>query len=164
MKVSALMRWAGPAAIAGAWFTVISDQLGLVTHLPEVGTAETTGYHAVGSGLFLLVLTLLFVGMLGLYARWSGPDGPTVIEYGDGYARYVLVEFSEEGLHRANGQRGVAGGRRTPGSGRDGSPDRGESGPRALETPPPALRSPERRRDVPRSQAVRTRADCLSCP
>ncbi len=102
MKFSALMRWAGPAAIAGAWFTVISDQLGLVTHLPEAGTAQTNGYHAVGSGLFLLVFTLLFVGMLGLYARRSGPDGPTVIEYGDGHARYVLVEFSEEGLQRLN--------------------------------------------------------------
>ncbi len=93
MKVSKIMRWIGPAAIAGAGFTVVSDQLGLVTHLPDLAS-DATGYHAVGSGLFLLVFTLLLVGMIGLYVR-PNPDGPKVIEYGDARARYVLVEEEE---------------------------------------------------------------------
>ncbi len=94
-KVSALMRWVGPMAIVGATFAVISDQLGLVVHLPEAG-ADTMGYHAVGSGLFLFVLTLLLVGMVGLYAGRGESSGAKVIEYGDHHARYVLVEDSEE--------------------------------------------------------------------
>lgn len=94
MKVSKIMRWIGPASIAGAGFAVISDQLGLVTHLPDLAS-DGTGYHAVGSGLFLFVFTLLLVGMVGLYAR-PNPDGPKVIEYGDARARYVLVEEPEE--------------------------------------------------------------------
>ncbi|MBA3390233.1 MAG: hypothetical protein H0U02_12865, partial [Rubrobacter sp.] len=65
-KVSAVMRWLGPAAILGAAFYVVSDQLGLVTHFPGLGD-DASGYHAVGSGLFLLIFTLLLVGMFGLY-------------------------------------------------------------------------------------------------
>ncbi len=95
MKVSAMMRWVGPAAIAGAAFVVVSDQVGLVVHLPEMGN-DSMGYHAVGSGLFLLIFTLLLVGMFGLYARRSDPDGPKVIEYGDAHARYVLVKEPEK--------------------------------------------------------------------
>jgi hypothetical protein len=94
-KVSAVMRWVGPIAIVGATLAVISDQLGLVVHLPEAG-ADTMGYHAVGSGLFLFVLMLLLVGMIGLYAGRNDPSGPRVIEYGDRHARYVLVEDSDE--------------------------------------------------------------------
>ena len=82
-------------AIVGATFAVISDQLGLVVHLPEAG-ADTMGYHAVGSGLFLFVLTLLLVGMIGLYAGRGDSSGAKVIEYGDRHARYVLVEDYEE--------------------------------------------------------------------
>lgn len=94
-KVSALMRWVGPIAIVGATFAVISDQLGLVVHLPEAG-ADTMGYHAVGTGLFLFVLTLLLVGMIGLYAGRGDSSGAKVIEYGDHHARYVLAEDFEE--------------------------------------------------------------------
>ena len=94
-QVSALMRWVGPVAIVGATFAMISDQLGLVVHLPEAG-ADTMGYHAVGSGLFLFVLTLLLVGMIGLYAGRGDSSGAKVIEYGDRHARYVLVEDYEE--------------------------------------------------------------------
>ena len=94
-QVSALMRWVGPVAIVGATFAVISDQLGLVVHLPEAG-ADTMGYHAVGSGLFLFVLTLLLVGMIGLYSGRGDSSGAKVIEYGDRHARYVLVEDYEE--------------------------------------------------------------------
>lgn len=95
-KISTMMMWVGPAAILGAAFYVVSDQLGLVTHFPGLGD-DASGYHAVGSGLFLLIFTLLLVGMFGLYARRSDPDGPTVIEYGDASARYVLVTEPEEG-------------------------------------------------------------------
>ncbi len=90
-----MMRWVGPAAIAGAAFVVVSDQAGLVVHLPEMGN-DSMGYHAVGSGLFLLVFTLLLVGMFGLYARRPDPYGAKVIEYGDARARYVLVREPEE--------------------------------------------------------------------
>jgi hypothetical protein len=94
-RVSALMRWVGPVAIVGATFAMISDQLGLVVHLPEAG-ADTMGYHAVGSGLFLFVLTLLLVGMIGLYAGRGDSSDAKVIEYGDRHTRYVLVEDYEE--------------------------------------------------------------------
>ena len=95
MKVKAMMRWVGPAAIAGAAFVVLSDQVGLVVHLPEMGN-DSMGYHAVGSGLFLLVFTLLLVGMFGLYARRPEPGAAKVVEYGDAHARYVLVEENGE--------------------------------------------------------------------
>ena len=94
-KLRAMMKWVGPAAIVGGTFAMISDQVGLVVHLPEMGQ-DTMGYHAVGSGLFLLVVTLLFVGMLGLYARRPDPRDAKVIEYGDAHARYVLVEEHED--------------------------------------------------------------------
>lgn len=98
MKVSKIMRWLGPAAIAAAVFAVISDQLGLITHLPEI-TSDATGYHAVGSGLFLLVLTLLLVGMVRLYVH-PNPAGPKVVEYGDALSRYILLEELEEDSHQ----------------------------------------------------------------
>lgn len=94
-KVSAAMRWVGPAAMLGAALVVISDQVGLVVHLPEMGN-DSMGYHAVGSGLFLLIFTLLLVGMFGLYARRPEPGSQKVIEYGDSRARYVLVTESKE--------------------------------------------------------------------
>ncbi len=93
-KVSAVMWWVGPLAIMGAVFAVISDQVGLVVHLPEMGD-DALGYHAVGSGLFLFVLVLLLVGMLGLYAH-QPEGGAKVLEYGDAKARYVLAELVEE--------------------------------------------------------------------
>jgi hypothetical protein len=93
-KVSAVMWWVGPLAIVGAVFAVISDQIGLVVHLPEMGD-DAMGYHAVGSGLFLFVLVLLLIGMLGLYAHQ--PEGSAkVLEYGGPNVRYVLAELAEE--------------------------------------------------------------------
>ena len=93
-KVSAVMWWVGPLAIVGAVFAVISDQIGLVVHLPEMGD-DAMGYHAVGSGLFLFVLVLLLIGMLGLYAHQ--PEGSAkVLEYGGPNDRYVLAELAEE--------------------------------------------------------------------
>lgn len=94
-KIRTMMKWVGPLAIAGGTFAMISDQIGLVVHLPEVGH-DSMGYHAVGSGIFLLVVTLLFVGMLGLYARRPDPRDARVIEYGDAQARYVLVVEEEQ--------------------------------------------------------------------
>ena len=101
-KVSAVMWWVGPLAIVGAVFAVISDQIGLVVHLPEMGD-DAMGYHAVGSGLFLFVLVLLLIGMLGLYAHQ--PEGSAkVLEYGGPNVRYVLAELAEEEPRRAKQQ------------------------------------------------------------
>jgi hypothetical protein len=95
MKVSAMMRWVGPAAIAGGVLMVFSDLLNLTIYVPGLGEAAHTGYQAVGSGVILFALTLLLVGMVGLYARSGPADGARVIEYGDAQARYVLAELVE---------------------------------------------------------------------
>ena len=92
MKGLAMMRWAGLAAVVGGMFMTFSDLLNLTIYVPGLGEAAHTGYQAVGSGVILLALTLLFVGMVGLFARAPRPGGPRVLEYGDAHARYVLVE------------------------------------------------------------------------
>jgi len=94
MKGLGMMRWAGLAAIVGGMFMMFSDFLNLTIYVPGLGEAAHTGYQAVRSGVILLALTLLFVGMVGLFAG-SRPGGPRVIEYGDANARYVLVEPDE---------------------------------------------------------------------
>ena len=96
MKLSTLMRWAGPAAIGGGGFMVFSRLSGLPIQIPYLSQDTPTGYAAVGSGLVLFALVLLLVGMVGLYAGRPGPHGGGVIEYGDARGRYVLIE--EEGL------------------------------------------------------------------
>ena len=63
MKVSGLMRWVWPAAIAGGVFLVLSDLSGLPITIPYVSPASPSGYDAVGSGVILIALTLLLVGM-----------------------------------------------------------------------------------------------------
>ncbi len=93
MKISALARWVGPAAIAGGVLMVFSDLLNLTIYVPGLGEAANTGYQAVGLGVILFAMTLLLVGMVGLYARSAPAGGARVIEYGDARARYVLVEF-----------------------------------------------------------------------
>jgi hypothetical protein len=93
MKGLRMMRWAGLAAVAGGMFMTFSDLLNLTIYVPGLGEAAHTGYQAVGSGVILLALTLLFVGVVGLFAGTSRTDGPKVIEYGDAHARYVLAEF-----------------------------------------------------------------------
>ena len=82
MKISALMRWVGPAAIAGGVFLVLSDLSGLPITIPYVSPASPSGYDPVGSGVILIALTLLLVGMVGLYARRPAPGAARVIEYG----------------------------------------------------------------------------------
>ena len=96
MKVSAVMKWAGPAAIVSAVFMIFSDLLNLTIYVPGLGEAAHTGYQAVGSGVILLGLMLLLVGMVGLYVRSAPPAGPRVIEYGDARFRYVLMELTED--------------------------------------------------------------------
>jgi hypothetical protein len=85
MKVSLLMRWVGPAAIAGGVFLVLSDLSGLPITIPYLSTASPTGFDAVGTGVILIALTLLLVGMAGLYARRPAAGAARVIEYGDAY-------------------------------------------------------------------------------
>lgn len=67
MRRSEVLRSVWPSAIVGGIFMVASDLVGLTTYLP--GIAEPAGYHAVTSGLILWALTLLFVGLIGVYAR-----------------------------------------------------------------------------------------------
>ena len=102
MKVSELMRWVGPAAIAGGVFLVFSDLSGLPITIPYLSTASPTGYDAVGSGVILIALTLLMVGMLGLYARRPAPNAAKVIEYGDAYREEVA--HPEQTAPEATGQ------------------------------------------------------------
>ncbi len=93
MKALRMMRWSGLAATVGGMFMVFSDLLNLTVYVPGLGEAAHTGYQAVGSGVILLALTLLFVGVVGLFAGSPRAGGPRVIEYGDARARYVLAEF-----------------------------------------------------------------------
>jgi hypothetical protein len=99
MKISAAMRWAGPAAIVSAVFMIFSDLLNLTIYVPGLGEAAHTGYQAVGAGVILMGLMLLLVGMVGLYARSAPPNGPRVLEYGDARFRYVLMELTEDEVH-----------------------------------------------------------------
>jgi hypothetical protein len=112
MRLSTLMRWGGPVAIVSGVFTMFSDLLGLTIYVPGLGEAANTGYQVVGAGVILIALMLLVVGMVGLYAGQQRPGGPRVIEYGDGYARYVLTESRPTKpageRARAVGTRGVA--------------------------------------------------------
>ena len=82
MKLSTVIRWGGPVAIVSGVFTMFSDLLGLTIYVPGLGEAANTGYQAVGSGVILFALTLLVVGMVGLYAGQPRPGGPRVIEIG----------------------------------------------------------------------------------
>ena len=94
MKVSDLMRWVGPAAIAGGVFLVFSDLSGLPITIPFLSASAPTGYDAVGSGVILFALTLLLVGMAGLYARRPAPVAARVIEYGE--ARQEDIVHAEQ--------------------------------------------------------------------
>ncbi|MBA2712486.1 MAG: hypothetical protein H0U55_02900 [Rubrobacteraceae bacterium] len=89
MKISVLMRWVGPAAIAGGVFMVLSDLSGLPIIIPYLSTVSPTGFDAVGSGLILAALTLLLVGMVGLYARGPAAGAARVIEYGEAHQESV---------------------------------------------------------------------------
>jgi hypothetical protein len=90
MRLSTVIRWGGPVAIVSGVFTMFSDLLGLTIYVPGLGEAANTGYQAVGSGVILFALTLLVVGMVGLYAAQPKPGGPKVIEIG-----YPLPEGTE---------------------------------------------------------------------
>ncbi len=105
MRLSTLIRWGGPMAIVSGVFTMFSDYLGLTIYVPGLGETANTGYQAVGSGVILFALTLLIVGMMGLYAGQPKPSGARVIEYGDGHARYVLAEVEEPRPAEPTGER-----------------------------------------------------------
>jgi len=92
VKISVLLRWVGPAAIASGVFMVFSDLSGLPITVPYLSQTSPTGFDAVGSGLILFALVLLLVGMVGLYAKQSEPRGARVIEYGEGYPRDFVEE------------------------------------------------------------------------
>jgi hypothetical protein len=96
MKVSALMRWVGPAAIAGGVFLVLSDLSGLPITIPYLSTTSPSGFDAVGSGLILVALTLLLVGMAGLYAKGPSPDHARIIAYGEAFEEVVAEEVEQE--------------------------------------------------------------------
>ncbi len=108
MKISKLLQWVGPAAILVGLFMVFSELSGLPIEIPYLSQDAPTGYDAVGSGVILFALTLLLVGMVGLYARSGPADGARVIEYGDGHARYVLAEFEESHQTKPTGERASA--------------------------------------------------------
>jgi hypothetical protein len=103
MKVSALMRWVGPAAIAGGVFLVFSDLSGLPITIPYLSTTSPSGFDAVGSGLILVALTLLLVGMAGLYAKGPAPDRARVIEYGESFEE----DMPREPVTEVTGQKAV---------------------------------------------------------
>ena len=132
MKGLGMMRWAGLAAVAGGMFMTFSDLLNLTIYVPGLGEAAHTGYQAVGSGVILFALTLLLVGMVGLYARQPSSTGARVIESGTGYLRYDGTEFRQEGAEEL---RLLAAGRDVPRAGRGhrtgGSSPLRQSHPRA---------------------------------
>jgi hypothetical protein len=107
MKVSAVMRWVGPAAIVGGVFMMFSDLLNLTIYVPGLGKAAHTGYQVVGSGVILFALTLLLLGMVGLYARQPSSTGARVIESGTGYPPHdgpALTKVDVEERHHPVGR------------------------------------------------------------
>jgi hypothetical protein len=100
MKLKALMRWVGPAAIGAGVFMVFSELSDLPIHVPYLSQNDPNGYQVVGSGLILFALTLLLVGMLGLYAGRASSAGPKVIESGVGYPRHEGSELRGSGPGR----------------------------------------------------------------
>lgn len=103
MKVSAIMRWVGPAAIAGGVFLVFSELSGLPITIPYLSTTSPSGFDAVGSGLILVALTLLLVGMAGLYAKGPATDRARVIQYGEAFEE----DFPREPVTEETGQEAV---------------------------------------------------------
>jgi hypothetical protein len=114
VKLSTLIRWAGPAAIGGGVFMVFSELAGLPIHIPYLSQDAPTGYGAVGSGLVLFALVLLLVGMVGLYAGRPDPRAGRVIEYGDARARYVLTEEESPAVGIVEERAGDRAARRLP--------------------------------------------------
>jgi hypothetical protein len=122
MKLSALIRWIGPAAIGAGVFMVFSELSSLPVHMPYLSQTTPTGYEAVATGLVLFALTLLLVGMLGLYAGRAEPGGAKVLESGTGYPLREDPEVTKdaglEELRRLPADRGLQ-------SSRDGDTGRG---------------------------------------
>ena len=124
-KVSAVMRWVGPAAIVGGVFMMFSDLLNLTIYVPGLGKAAHTGYQAVGSGVILFALTLLLVGMVGLYVRQPSSTGARVIESGTGYPRHDVPALTGEGVEERQHPAGRDVARARNGRAGNGSTSRG---------------------------------------
>ena len=77
MSSSDLIRWSGLAAMVAAALLVVGDLLNLtVLFSPEPFSAEAqTGSYIFRQALFLLGVTLLLLGLVGLYVRQSQAAG-----------------------------------------------------------------------------------------
>ncbi len=107
-----LLRWVGPLAIAGGVLAVLSELVNLPVSVPGLSVQGPTGYEAVGSGVLLISMSLLLVGMAGLHARQVPPprDAARVVEYGTPSVRYLeashllqehLADFEEGASERS---------------------------------------------------------------
>ncbi len=83
IKLSTILRWAGPAGIGFGVFLVFSALSGLPIEMPFISPESMPGFEVVSSGLVLWALVMLLVGMAGLYAREPEPGAAKVIEWED---------------------------------------------------------------------------------
>ncbi|MBA2694228.1 MAG: hypothetical protein H0U65_17320 [Rubrobacter sp.] len=81
MKLSTILRWAGPAGIGFGVFLVFSAMSGLPIEMPFISPEPAPGFEVVSSGLVLWALVMLLIGMAGLYAREPEPGAAKVIEW-----------------------------------------------------------------------------------
>lgn len=75
MNSSNLIRWSGLAAILGGVLLLVSDLLGLLPTSGSFSETASTGTYAVESGLRLLGVIMVLLGLVGLYARQSEASG-----------------------------------------------------------------------------------------
>lgn len=81
IKLSTILRWAGPAGIGFGVFLVFSAMSGLPIEVPLLSTGTAPGFEVVSSGLVLFALVMLLVGMAGLYAREPEPGAAKVVAW-----------------------------------------------------------------------------------
>ncbi len=83
IKLSTILRWAGPAGIGFGVFLVFSALSGLPIEMPFISPESMPGFEVVSSGLVLWALVMLLVGMAGLYAREPEPGAAKVVAWED---------------------------------------------------------------------------------
>lgn len=83
VKLSTILRWAGPAGIGFGVFLVFSALSGLPIEMPFISPESMPGFEVVSSGLVLWALVMLLVGMAGLYAREPEPGAAKVVAWKD---------------------------------------------------------------------------------
>ncbi|MGH3089434.1 MAG: hypothetical protein ACRDSJ_19255, partial [Rubrobacteraceae bacterium] len=81
MKLSTILRWAGPAGIGFGVFLVFSAMSGLPIEMPFITPESAPGFEVVSSGLVLWALVMLLIGMAGLYGREAEPGAAKVVEW-----------------------------------------------------------------------------------